>query len=176
MVLSQVGYLVVYVWDAVWNSFQLHAVEGPLFHAVCRDSWTRSFEQHMWYTLLHYGSSRYQCLYFNYVFNVLWNLAWYFSDSFNAKERHLRLNTQEPNMLNQPQQPDVEGFQSHVHLCILATDPQHQQRFEHWLCEVNCSDGISLLTALAQMATPTCHYDPSFITTITLLIYQVCQG
>lgn len=61
-------------------------------------------------------------------------------------------------------------------ICVLVTDPQHQQRFEHWLCEVNSSDGISLLTALAQMATATRHYDPSFITTITLLIYQVCQG
>lgn len=80
-------------------------------------------------------------------------------------------------MLNQPHQPDVEGFQSHIDLqYVLATDPQHQQRFERWLCEVNSSDGISLLTALAQMATPTRHYDPSFITTITLLIYQVCQG
>ncbi|TMS03806.1 Ectopic P granules protein 5-like protein [Larimichthys crocea] len=42
-----------------------------------------------------------------------------------------------------------------------------------WLCEVNSSDGISLLTALAHMATPTQHSDPAFITTITLLIYQV---
>lgn len=56
-----------------------------------------------------------------------------------------------------------------------ATDPEHQKRFEHWLCEVNSSDGISLLNALAQMATPTQHSDPAFITTITLLIYQVCQ-
>lgn len=59
---------------------------------------------------------------------------------------------------------------------IPATDPQHQQRFENWLCEVNSSDGISLLTALAQMAMPTRHSDPSFITTITLLIYQVSRG
>lgn len=52
-------------------------------------------------------------------------------------------------------------------------DPKHQERFEQWLCEVNSSDGISLLTALAHMATPTQHSDSAFITTITLLIYQV---
>ncbi|XP_029915436.1 ectopic P granules protein 5 homolog isoform X2 [Myripristis murdjan] len=52
-------------------------------------------------------------------------------------------------------------------------DPEHQERFERWLCEVNSSDGISLLTALAHMATPTQHSDAAFITTITLLIYQV---
>ncbi|XP_034026058.1 ectopic P granules protein 5 homolog [Thalassophryne amazonica] len=50
---------------------------------------------------------------------------------------------------------------------------EHQERFEEWLCEVNSSDGISLLTALAHMATPTQHSDPAFITTIALLIYQV---
>ncbi|XP_061672965.1 ectopic P granules protein 5 homolog [Syngnathoides biaculeatus] len=52
-------------------------------------------------------------------------------------------------------------------------EPDHQERFESWLCEVNSSDGISLLTALAHMATPTQHSDPAFVTTITLLIYQV---
>uniref|UniRef100_A0A3B5MG69 Ectopic P-granules autophagy protein 5 homolog (C. elegans) n=1 Tax=Xiphophorus couchianus TaxID=32473 RepID=A0A3B5MG69_9TELE len=58
--------------------------------------------------------------------------------------------------------------------CIQALrDLKHQERFEGWLCEVNSSDGISLLTALAHMATPTQHFDPMFITTITLLIYQV---
>uniref|UniRef100_A0A8C6PTP5 Ectopic P-granules autophagy protein 5 homolog (C. elegans) n=1 Tax=Nothobranchius furzeri TaxID=105023 RepID=A0A8C6PTP5_NOTFU len=58
--------------------------------------------------------------------------------------------------------------------CIQALrDPNHQQRFEQWLCEVNSSDGISLLTALAHMVTPTQRSDPSFITTITQLIYQV---
>ncbi|KAM3611891.1 uncharacterized protein V6R79_025473 [Siganus canaliculatus] len=63
---------------------------------------------------------------------------------------------------------------SDTHSCIQALrDPEHQERFEHWLCEVNSSDGISLLTALARMATPTQHCDPTFITTITLLIYQV---
>lgn len=61
-----------------------------------------------------------------------------------------------------------------THSCVQALrDPEHQERFEHWLCEVNSSDGISLLTALAHMATPTEHSDPAFITTITLLIYQV---
>ncbi|KAF7660149.1 hypothetical protein LDENG_00286760 [Lucifuga dentata] len=58
--------------------------------------------------------------------------------------------------------------------CMQAlSDPEHQERFEHWLCEVNSSDGISLLTALAHMAMPTLGSDPAFITTITLLIYQV---
>ncbi|PWA19596.1 hypothetical protein CCH79_00006951, partial [Gambusia affinis] len=57
--------------------------------------------------------------------------------------------------------------------CIQALrDLKHQEKFEGWLCEVNSSDGISLLTALAHMATPTQHFDPMFITTITLLIYQ----
>ncbi|KAM4617086.1 ectopic P granules protein 5 homolog [Polymixia lowei] len=61
-----------------------------------------------------------------------------------------------------------------THICLQALrDPEHQERFERWLCEVNSSDGISLLTALAHMATPTQHSDPAFITTITLLIYQV---
>ncbi|XP_069565474.1 ectopic P granules protein 5 homolog [Brachyistius frenatus] len=60
------------------------------------------------------------------------------------------------------------------HSCIQALrDPKHHERFEQWLCEVNSSDGISLLTALAHMATPTQHSDPAFVTTITLLIYQV---
>ncbi|TKS78798.1 Ectopic P granules protein 5 -like protein [Collichthys lucidus] len=66
------------------------------------------------------------------------------------------------------------GAASDTHSCIQALrDLEHQERFEHWLCEVNSSDGISLLTALAHMATPTQHSDPAFITTITLLIYQV---
>lgn len=66
------------------------------------------------------------------------------------------------------------GTTNETHSCIQALrDPEHQERFEQWLCEVNSSDGISLLTALAHMATPTQHSDPAFITTITLLIYQV---
>ncbi|XP_071755771.1 ectopic P granules protein 5 homolog isoform X1 [Centroberyx gerrardi] len=66
------------------------------------------------------------------------------------------------------------GTADNTHTCLQALrDPEHQERFEHWLCEVNSSDGISLLTALAHMATPTQHSDPTFITTITLLIYQV---
>ncbi|XP_028980425.2 ectopic P granules protein 5 homolog isoform X2 [Esox lucius] len=59
-------------------------------------------------------------------------------------------------------------------ICLEALkDPGHQERFDRWLCEVNSSDGISLLTALAHMATPTRHPDPAFITNIALLIYQV---
>ncbi|XP_029018537.1 ectopic P granules protein 5 homolog [Betta splendens] len=74
---------------------------------------------------------------------------------------------------------ETEGLEtlsaaSDTHICIQALkDPELQQRFEQWLCEVNSSDGISLLTALAHMATPTQHSDPAFITTIALLIYQV---
>ncbi|XP_056130367.1 ectopic P granules protein 5 homolog [Lampris incognitus] len=61
-----------------------------------------------------------------------------------------------------------------THSCLQALrDSAHQEQFEHWLCEVNSSDGIALLTALAHMAIPTQHSDPNFITTITLLIYQV---
>lgn len=61
-----------------------------------------------------------------------------------------------------------------LNLCIQALkDPKHQERFEEWLCEVNSSDGISLLTALAHMATPMQQVDRAFITTVTLLIYQV---
>ncbi|XP_010772204.1 ectopic P granules protein 5 homolog [Notothenia coriiceps] len=66
------------------------------------------------------------------------------------------------------------GTANDTRSCIQALrDLEHQDRFEHWLCEVNSSDGISLLTALAHMATPTQHSDPAFITTITLLVYQV---
>ncbi|KAM3867836.1 ectopic P granules protein 5 homolog [Diretmus argenteus] len=66
------------------------------------------------------------------------------------------------------------GTADNTHTCLQALrDPEHQERFERWLCEVNSSDGISLLTALAHMATPTQHSDSAFITTITLLIYQV---
>lgn len=70
---------------------------------------------------------------------------------------------------------DVDSYQPDIFFHVSSTDPEHQERFEHWLCEVNSSDGISLLTALAHMATPTQHSDPAFITTITLLIYQVRQ-
>uniref|UniRef100_A0A8C4I1F8 Ectopic P-granules autophagy protein 5 homolog (C. elegans) n=1 Tax=Dicentrarchus labrax TaxID=13489 RepID=A0A8C4I1F8_DICLA len=67
---------------------------------------------------------------------------------------------------------ETVGTASDTHSCIQALR-EHQEKFEHWLCEVNSSDGISLLTALAHMATQTQHSDPAFITTITLLIYQV---
>ncbi|XP_068461257.1 ectopic P granules protein 5 homolog [Clinocottus analis] len=71
-------------------------------------------------------------------------------------------------------EPETLGTATDTRSCIKALgDPEHQERFEHWLCEVNSSDGISLLTALAHMATPTQHSDPAFITTITLLMYQV---
>lgn len=61
-----------------------------------------------------------------------------------------------------------------TNLCIQALrDPEHQEQFVQWLCEVNSSDGISLLTALAHMATPIQHVDNAFITTVSLLIYQV---
>ncbi|KAM8886889.1 ectopic P granules protein 5 homolog [Spinachia spinachia] len=66
------------------------------------------------------------------------------------------------------------GTATDTRSCIQALrDPGHQERFEQWLCEVNSSDGISLLSALAHMAIPTQHSDPAFITTITLLMYQV---
>ncbi|XP_040050539.2 ectopic P granules protein 5 homolog [Gasterosteus aculeatus] len=66
------------------------------------------------------------------------------------------------------------GTATDTRSCIQALrDPEHQERFEHWLCEVNSSDGISLLSALAHMAIPTQHSDPAFVTTITLLVYQV---
>uniref|UniRef100_A0A3P8W6G9 Ectopic P-granules autophagy protein 5 homolog (C. elegans) n=1 Tax=Cynoglossus semilaevis TaxID=244447 RepID=A0A3P8W6G9_CYNSE len=72
------------------------------------------------------------------------------------------------------EEPETLGIARDLQSCIhTLRDPQHQKRFEQWLCEVNSSDGISLLTALAHMATPTQHTDPVFITTITLLIYQV---
>jgi len=60
-----------------------------------------------------------------------------------------------------------------LHLYASAAEPEHQERFERWLCEVNSSDGVALLTALAHMAMPTQHSDPAFITAITLLMYQV---
>lgn len=37
---SQVGHLVVYVRDAIWDPVQLYAVEGPLCYAMCGDSRT----------------------------------------------------------------------------------------------------------------------------------------
>uniref|UniRef100_A0A8C7SAW8 Ectopic P-granules autophagy protein 5 homolog (C. elegans) n=1 Tax=Oncorhynchus mykiss TaxID=8022 RepID=A0A8C7SAW8_ONCMY len=64
-----------------------------------------------------------------------------------------------------------EPYANDVLTCI--AEPSHQERFEKWLCEVNSSDGISLLTALAHMAMPTHHSDPTFITTIALLVFQV---
>uniref|UniRef100_A0A4W5M3T2 Uncharacterized protein n=1 Tax=Hucho hucho TaxID=62062 RepID=A0A4W5M3T2_9TELE len=70
--------------------------------------------------------------------------------------------------------PDTLNSTDNTYTCLQALrEPSHQERFEKWLCEVNSSDGISLLTALAHMAMPTHHSDPSFITTIALLVFQV---
>uniref|UniRef100_A0A8C7EZR3 Ectopic P-granules autophagy protein 5 homolog (C. elegans) n=1 Tax=Oncorhynchus kisutch TaxID=8019 RepID=A0A8C7EZR3_ONCKI len=70
--------------------------------------------------------------------------------------------------------PDALNSTDNTYTCLQALrEPSHQERFEKWLCEVNSSDGISLLTALAHMAMPTHHSDPTFITTIALLIFQV---
>ncbi|XP_019722467.1 ectopic P granules protein 5 homolog [Hippocampus comes] len=70
--------------------------------------------------------------------------------------------------------PETFSNSSDTLSCIQALrEPEHQDRFELWLCEVNSSDGISLLTALAHMATSSQYSDPAFVTTIGLLIYQV---
>ncbi|XP_041741789.2 ectopic P granules protein 5 homolog [Coregonus clupeaformis] len=70
--------------------------------------------------------------------------------------------------------PDTLNSTDNTYACLQALrEPGHQERFEKCLCEVNSSDGISLLTALAHMAMPTHHSDPTFITTIALLVYQV---
>ncbi|CDQ91173.1 unnamed protein product [Oncorhynchus mykiss] len=70
--------------------------------------------------------------------------------------------------------PDALNSTDNTYTCLQALrEPSHQERFEKWLCEVNSSDGISLLTALAHMAMPTHHSDPTFITTIALLVFQV---
>ncbi|CAB1319873.1 unnamed protein product [Coregonus sp. 'balchen'] len=70
--------------------------------------------------------------------------------------------------------PDTLNSTDNTYTCLQALrEPSHQERFEKWLCEVNSSDGISLLTALAHMAMPTHHSDPTFITTIALLVFQV---
>ncbi|XP_030626189.1 ectopic P granules protein 5 homolog [Chanos chanos] len=59
--------------------------------------------------------------------------------------------------------------------CIQALrEPSHQEKFEHWLAEMNSSDGICLLTAFAHMAQPRRpDADPEFVTTVVLHIYQV---
>ncbi|XP_071259097.1 ectopic P granules protein 5 homolog [Salvelinus alpinus] len=70
--------------------------------------------------------------------------------------------------------PDTLNSTDNTYTCLQALrEPSHQERFEKWLCDVNSSDGISLLTALAHMAMPTHHSDPTFITTIALLVFQV---
>ncbi|KAJ8285154.1 hypothetical protein GJAV_G00022880 [Gymnothorax javanicus] len=53
-------------------------------------------------------------------------------------------------------------------------DPEQQEKFERWLCEINSSDGICLLTAFAHMAQPKrTDADPEFVRTIVLQIYEV---
>ncbi|XP_064152807.1 ectopic P granules protein 5 homolog [Anguilla rostrata] len=53
-------------------------------------------------------------------------------------------------------------------------EPEHQEKFEHWLSEINSSDGICLLTAFAHMAQPKrTDADPEFVRTIVLQIYEV---
>lgn len=54
--LSQVGDLVVYVRDAVWDSVQLYVVEGALCYAVCRDGGTGNPRHCKRHTLLRSGS------------------------------------------------------------------------------------------------------------------------
>ncbi|XP_051514293.1 ectopic P granules protein 5 homolog [Myxocyprinus asiaticus] len=53
-------------------------------------------------------------------------------------------------------------------------EPSHQEKFEHWLSEINSSDGICLLTTFAHMAQPRrSDVDPEFVRTIVLEIYEV---
>ena len=56
--LSQVGHLVVHVWDAVQDFVELNAVEGALRHAERRDSRTRNTQRCTWHTHLHSVSQR----------------------------------------------------------------------------------------------------------------------
>lgn len=62
-----------------------------------------------------------------------------------------------------------------VGLCMQALkDPSHQEKFEHWLAEINSSDGICLLTTFAHMAQPRrSDVDPEFVQTIVLEIYEI---
>ncbi|XP_050965658.1 ectopic P granules protein 5 homolog [Labeo rohita] len=53
-------------------------------------------------------------------------------------------------------------------------DPSHQEKFHHWLSEINSSDGICLLTTFAHMAQPRrTDVDPEFVRNIVLEIYEV---
>ncbi|XP_051954087.1 ectopic P granules protein 5 homolog [Xyrauchen texanus] len=53
-------------------------------------------------------------------------------------------------------------------------EPSHQEKFEHWLSEINSSDGICLLTTFAHMAEPRrTDVDPEFVRTIVLEIFEV---
>uniref|UniRef100_A0A671MCH5 Ectopic P granules protein 5 homolog n=1 Tax=Sinocyclocheilus anshuiensis TaxID=1608454 RepID=A0A671MCH5_9TELE len=53
-------------------------------------------------------------------------------------------------------------------------EPSHQEKFQHWLSEINSSDGICLLTTFAHMAQPRrTDVDPEFVRKIVLEIYEV---
>ncbi|XP_073696062.1 ectopic P granules protein 5 homolog [Garra rufa] len=53
-------------------------------------------------------------------------------------------------------------------------EPSHQEKFHHWLSEINSSDGICLLTTFAHMAQPRrTNVDPEFVRNIVLEIYEV---
>uniref|UniRef100_A0A672N741 Ectopic P granules protein 5 homolog n=1 Tax=Sinocyclocheilus grahami TaxID=75366 RepID=A0A672N741_SINGR len=53
-------------------------------------------------------------------------------------------------------------------------EPSHQEKFQHWLSEINSSDGICLLTTFAHMAQPRrTDVDPEFVRNIVLEIYEV---
>lgn len=56
---SQVGHLVVYVGDAIWDSVQLYAVESPLCDAMCRNSRLGNAQHCCRHTFLHSSSQRY---------------------------------------------------------------------------------------------------------------------
>lgn len=60
-------------------------------------------------------------------------------------------------------------------LCVyLHPEPSHQEKFQHWLSEINSSDGICLLTTFAHMAQPRrTDVDPEFVRNIVLEIYEV---
>ncbi|KAK2845489.1 hypothetical protein Q7C36_010343 [Tachysurus vachellii] len=70
---------------------------------------------------------------------------------------------------------DSLGCSLSVNSCIQSLqEPDHQEKFEAWLSEINSSDGICLLTAFAHMAQPRrTDADPEFVRTIVLEIYKV---
>uniref|UniRef100_A0AAY4BDZ3 Ectopic P-granules autophagy protein 5 homolog n=1 Tax=Denticeps clupeoides TaxID=299321 RepID=A0AAY4BDZ3_9TELE len=70
---------------------------------------------------------------------------------------------------------DQLGCSLSVELCVEGLgDQSHQEKFQHWLSEINSSDGICLLTTFAHMAQPKrTDADPEFVRTIVLQIYEV---